>query len=108
MAERVLQVNFRLNVSTADYQTLARSVAESYAQVPGLRWKVWILNEEQRTAGGIYLFEDQRAVDAFLAGGLAKAVATHPALQDVTISEFDVMPDVTAVTRGPVGAPVIA
>ena len=48
MAEQILQVNFGLNVGAAEYRDIADSVAESFARVPGLRWKVWFLNEEQR------------------------------------------------------------
>jgi len=104
MAEALLQVNFELNVPTADYRAMTTSVADAFAKVPGLRWKVWILNEERREAGGIYLFEDQHALDAFAASDLARNVATHPAFRHVTMRQSSVMPEVTAVTRGPIGA----
>ncbi len=104
MAEALLQINFELNVPTGEYKNLAASVADAFAQVPGLRWKVWFLNEQRREAGGIYLFDDQRALDAFAASDLAKAVGTNPALRNVTIRQSTVMSEVTAVTRGPVGA----
>jgi hypothetical protein len=106
MAEKLLQVNFGLNVTPAEYKLIAASVANAFAEVPGLRWKVWILNEAQREAGGVYLFEDQRALDNFMHGDLAKVVATHPSLKNAAMKQFDVMPEVTAVTRGPVGAPL--
>jgi len=103
MAEQILQVNFGLNVAAAEYRDIADSVAESFARVPGLRWKVWFLNEEQRAAGGIYLFESQPALNRFLTSELATIVATHPALRDVTLKQAEVMPNVTAITRGPIG-----
>ena len=108
MAETLLQVNFELNVSSTEYKNIATSVADAFAQVPGLRWKVWFLNEQRREAGGIYLFEDQQALDAFAASDLAKTVATHPALRNVTMKQSSVMSNVTAVTRGPVGVAVHA
>lgn len=104
MAEALLQVNFELNVSPSEYQNIATTVADAFAKVPGLRWKVWFLNEQRREAGGIYLFEDQRAFDAFAASDLAKTVATHPALRNVTMRQATVMEEVTAITHGPVGA----
>ena len=108
MAEKLLQVHFGLNVAPAEYRHIASAVAESFARVPGLRWKIWIVDEQKREAGGVYLFEDQRALEAFAASDLAKTIATHPALKNVTMRASDVMPEETAVTRGPVGATVNA
>jgi putative monooxygenase ydhR len=108
MAEKILQIQFGLNVTPSEYKQIAGAVAESFAKVPGLRWKIWILDEQKREAGGVYLFEDQRALEAFAASDLAKTVATHPALKNVTMRASDVMPEETAVTRGPIGATVHA
>jgi len=104
MKDCILQLNFRLNVSPEEYTDTFRPLADSFAAVEGLRWKVWILNEKEREAGGIYLFESADAMDAFLSGDLVAAAASHPALRDLSVKKFDVMPDLTAVTRGPVGA----
>jgi len=104
MSEKLLQINFGLNVTPAEYKQIAASVAESFAAVPGLRWKVWTIDEQKREAGGVYLFDDQRALEAFAASDLAKTVATHPALKNVTMRVSDIMPEETAVTRGPIGA----
>lgn len=108
MAEKILQVNFGLNVSSTEYQRIAASVASSFAAVPGLRWKLWFLNDERGEAGGIYLFDDQRALDAFMQGPLAATIATHPALRNATMKYADVMTEVTTVTRGPIGTPINA
>jgi hypothetical protein len=104
MSEKLLQVNFGLNVAPAEYKQICGAIADSFAKVPGLRWKIWIVDEQKREAGGIYLFEDQRAFDAFASSDLAKTVATHPALKNVTMRASDIMPEETAVTRGPVSA----
>ena len=68
----------------------------------GLRWKVWLLNEAASEAGGIYLFEDEASVKAFLDGPLAASVSSHPAFSEMSIKQFDVIADATATTRGPV------
>jgi len=106
LAEQLLQINFALNVSPAEYKTLAAGVAEAFAHVPGLRWKVWFLDDATREAGGIYLFEDEQALNTFLASDLGKVVGTHPAFRGATLKHSAVMPEVTAITRGPVGAAV--
>lgn len=104
----ILQVNFKLNVSVAEYDHLTRVVADAFANVPGLLWKIWILNEQQQEAGGIYLFDSEASLDAFLSGPLAAQVKSLPALRDVSMKRFSVMSDVTALTRGPVSAPALA
>jgi hypothetical protein len=104
MTEKLLQVNFRLNVGIAEYRRVASAVCERFAQVPGLKWKIWYVNEDQNEAGGICLFEDQHTLDAFASGRVAQSFCAHPALREVTMRAADVMPDLSAVTRGPVGA----
>ena len=104
MPPKLLQINFKLNTSTLEYQGLCQSVAQAFAAVPGLRWKIWLLNEGEKEAGGIYLFEGEQAMNDFLSGPLATVVKSHPALADVTAKPFDVMEEVTAITRGPVAA----
>ena len=98
----VLQVNFKLNVSPAEYEKTVTPMADAFAEVDGLRWKLWLLNQEEREAGGVYLFEDEPSCAAFLAGPLAAAVKSAPFLRDLSIKRFDVMTDLTEVTRGPV------
>jgi len=108
MAEKLLQINFGVNVAPAEYDAICLSVADAFAAIPGLRWKLWFQDAGRRDAGGIYLFEDQRALDAFLGSDLAKTVATHPALRDVTVRPSDVMPALSAITRAPIAASVRA
>ena len=47
----ILQINFKLNVSSAEYRKIADSVARTIADAPGLVWKVWLLNEQEGEAG---------------------------------------------------------
>jgi hypothetical protein len=104
MSAKLLQINFRLRASTSEYQSLCQSIAQAFADVPGLRWKIWLLNDREKEAGGIYLFESEQALNDFLSGALAAQVKSHPALYDISVKPFDVMSEVTAITRGPVPA----
>jgi hypothetical protein len=101
MSEIMLQLNFNFSVSKEEYEQAVSPLADKFANVPGLIWKVWILNEEKSEAGGIYLFENQAALDDYLAGSLAKIVTTHPALSNFSIKQFGIMKNITKVTRGP-------
>ena len=102
MSKHILQLNFKFSVTSAEYGQAAASMAADFSKVAGLVWKVWILNEAESEAGGIYLFEDESSMQAFLAGPLAAGVSNHPAISDMSAKQFEVMADVTAVTRGPV------
>jgi len=102
MAKMILQINFNFNISKVEYEQAVESLAPVLALFSGLLWKIWILNEAEREAGGIYLFEDETSLQAFLEGPLAAQVKGHPAFDDLTAKQFEVMTNATATTRGPV------
>jgi len=102
MSGKLLQFNFNFSTSRAEYEQIANSLAMEFAAVDGLRWKIWLMNEEGSEAGGIYLFDDESSLQTFLAGPLAAQVQSHPAFSNLSAKVFDVLDDPTAVTRGPV------
>jgi len=102
MSGRIMQLNFKFSVSASAYEEAVSPLASQFAAVAGLRWKIWFINEAEGEAGGIYMFEDEASLNAFLAGPLAAQVTGHPALSDFSVKQFDVMGKVSEVTRGPV------
>jgi hypothetical protein len=102
MAARILQVNFRFSVTASEYEDLATSLAQAFADVSGLVWKIWILNKAEREAGGIYCFDRAESLQQFLASQLAADVRDHPAVSEFSGKSFEVMDAVTVLTRGPV------
>ncbi len=102
MSAKILQINFCLNVPRPEFEEIATSLVSDFAQLPGLRWKIWLMNEGESEAGGIYLFEDESSLKAYLEGPLAGAVMSHPALRNLSAKVFDSIEQLTAITRGPV------
>jgi Putative mono-oxygenase ydhR len=98
MSFKVLQINYRLNGPRAEYERENLPYAQPIADLPGLRWKIWIINEAQSEAGGIYLFDSDAALEAFVKGPIVAEMKGDPTL---SIKAFDVMPEHTAITRGP-------
>ena len=96
---QILQLNFQVTVSCRAYMKECVPVAEMIAQTPGLIWKAWIFNEETNTAGGIYLFEDKAALEAYLQGPVMEGLRNSPAFSDITVNRFDVLSDLSKVTR---------
>ena len=68
----------------------------------GIIWKVWIVNEAEKIAGGIYLFEDEASVEAYLNGPIIAAMRSMPVISDFEAKIFDVIPEPTKITHGPV------
>lgn len=104
MSARILQINFTFNVPREAYEAAVSPMADAFAAVPGCQWKIWLMNEAANESGGIYLFEDDAALQAYLASPLVAQVTGHPALSGFSVKQFDVMEAVTKVTRGPIEA----
>lgn len=107
MSDRILQLNFKVKPTGKEYQSAVSPMAEAFAAVPGLRWKIWYEKDEDTgEAGGIYLFSDQASVDKFLSSDLVAKVTSNPALSDFSVKQFDILERETMITRGPVGVKV--
>ncbi|HTS27011.1 MAG TPA: YdhR family protein [Bryobacteraceae bacterium] len=100
----ILQINFNLNVPVSEYQKMADSVGHAFRDVPGLRWKIWLLNPAAQEAGGIYLFDSQASLNSHLNGPLVAQLRGLPSIRNISMKQFEVMPEVTALTRGPIEA----
>jgi hypothetical protein len=94
-----VQIQFDLR-SPAEYRGLADHVAGAVAAVPGLIWKVWILDEERGRCGGVYLFADRAAANAYLEGPIVSRLRTNPAVSNVDVRLFDVLEGPSVITRG--------
>jgi hypothetical protein len=102
MSEKILQLNLNFSISRAELEAAWLEVAQPIADVPGLRWKVWLMNEVEQEAGGIYLFENEAAAQSYLAGPIVAALKSSPAVSNISAKLFDVLESHNAITRGPV------
>lgn len=102
MALTVVQINFKLTLSGKEYEQAIAPLAQAMADVAGLVWKIWLLNESSHEAGGIYLFEDKDAANAFLNGSLVAQVRSAPSISDLCVAQFGVLNTLSVITRGPI------
>jgi hypothetical protein len=102
MSKKILQVNLKFSIPGIDLEAAWLPVAQPIADVPGLRWKVWLMNEKEHTAGGIYLFESEAALKAYMAGPIVAEMMVSPVLSSIDAKVFDMLENHTAITRGPV------
>lgn len=106
MSPQILVVSFKFNISVAEYVQALKPLVNEILNVPGLRWKIWLINEAQCTAGGLYLFDDVSYVQSFLASPLIVSLRQKPAFTDVLVMPFDVLDAETKATHGPLGVGV--
>jgi hypothetical protein len=102
MAKKILQINLRFNVSAADLEEEFKGAAGFIKEVPGLKWKMFGMNEETGEGAGIYLFENEEALKSYLEGPIIAEMKKKEAFSDITMKTFDVVESATAITRGPI------
>ncbi len=94
-------INFRLEgISEEDYRRLTESIAPAFANLPGLVSKTWLANGETNTYGGVYVFSDREAMEAYKQTDIYKGVQANPHFENVTVTDFAVVENATRTTRG--------
>ena len=101
MSQQILQVNLKFSIPRTDLATAWFGAAQPIADTPGLVWKVWLMNEADSEAGGIYLFESKDAVDAYLSGPIVASLKASPVISNISAKVFDILEEHSAVTRAP-------
>lgn len=61
-----------------------------------------MFNDRDKEAAGTYLFESDRPLNDYLSGPLLAQMKSSPAISDISAKVFDVVDELTAVTRRPV------
>ena len=108
MTQKLLQINFKITSTVKDYAMLVAPLADPIGKSPGLEWKVWIFNEQNHEAGGIYLFRDEASVNAYMHGDLVAGLKKQPTIKDISAKIFDIDETLTQKTRGPIKHAVTA
>ena len=105
VAMHVLIVNFNLQgLSEAEYRQACDSAfAPAFRDAPGLLTKTWLSDPGSNTYGGVYVWRDRAALDAYLQSELFRTVANHPNLTNISSRDFEVLEAPTRVTRGWIG-----
>jgi len=97
----VLHLRIKLRVSPPALLAQSREVASVAASVEGLIWKIWILQEEQFEMGGVYLFADREAAEAYLNHPIIQVLTSNPAVVSTQSQLWDVENSLSALTRAP-------
>lgn len=84
-------------MSEGEYIDVASRLAPRFAGLPGLLAKLWLESPESGVYGAIYLWEDQEAMDRFMASDLFEG--TNRAFGDVVSDDFAVLENLTRATQ---------
>ena len=96
---RILIVQFQTQGMTdAELRQVADEIAPAFAAVQGLERKYWLAEEATNTYGGVYIFEDQASIDAYLASDIVKGIRSNPAFVNVSMEQFGILEGPTALT----------
>jgi hypothetical protein len=104
VSQKILQINYKFTIPAADFSRAMLPAAQPISESPGLQWKIWLINEGDSEAGGIYFFEDEAALNAFLGGPIVSAFKNNPVVSDIRVKMFDVSVAHSLVTRAPIAA----
>lgn len=99
MALMLLQIDFSdTRPVEGDKTAILTPLAQNIAQTPGLIWKIWTENPVTQEAGGIYLFEDEASLDAYLAMHTARLQGMG--IGQINAKKFQVNEPLTQITKG--------
>ena len=102
MARQLLQIDFPAGGPWGEEMASAYvDLAHTIAGAPGLIWKIWTENPETKEAGGIYLFEDEASLAAYLEEHTARLKSFGVA--QINAKRFAVNEPLTQITRGGLG-----
>lgn len=94
----ILQMNFAFDAPTEQVKQAGLDLALAIAQVPGLAWKTWLMNEAEGQAGGIYWFDSEAAAIAYLNSDIGQHIQHNPAFSAMQIRLTPVWSEATAIT----------
>ena len=101
---KILQVNFKIDVPPDHVDQVMQGFiegAKKVANVDGLIWKIYMEKQSEKIAGAIYLFKDEASAQAYLNGPIIARMKSMPIISNIETKIFDVMPELTKITRGP-------
>lgn len=94
-----LIVTFKTDASKEAFTAATEGHTPVFTDVDGLLAKIWIVDPESATYGGIYLFRDRAALDAYLESALFKSILAEPSFEGASYRRYQVIEELTAKTQ---------
>ena len=101
MAKKVFITKFNYSIPTAELKKIMPAVAPEFSAIPGCCWKIWLINEDCKEAGGVYLFESATELEQFLNSKLLASAANNPAFTNFRTHTFGIEETASVLTNAP-------
>lgn len=101
MTKKIFITKFNYSMSTEELKKIMPAVAPEFANFSGCRWKIWLINEDRKEAGGVYLFESATELEQFLNSKLFASVADNPAFSNLQTNIFGIDEAASVITGAP-------
>jgi len=106
VTKKVFITKFTYSMPAEELKKIMPGVAPRFSEIPGCSWKIWLINEDQREAGGVYLFESAMELEQFLNSNLFASVANNPAFSNLQTNTFSVAEAASVITGAPLISPM--
>jgi Putative mono-oxygenase ydhR len=101
MTKKVFTTKFNYSMPTEELKKIMPTVAPKFSEIPGCNWKIWLFNEDNKEAGGVYLFGSANKLEQFLNSKLFASVANNPAFSNLQTNTFDIDEAASEITGAP-------
>lgn len=101
MSQKILVSNYTYSVTSEEFKSMASQLAPAFGEVPGCLWKIWLIDEEKKEAGAVYLFKDEESLQNFKSSPLVASVLSHPALGNFELRERDILKEPSELNNAP-------
>lgn len=101
MPQKMLVTKFNYSVSRDEFERMTSQLGPAFAEVPGCVWKIWLIDDQKKEAGAVYLFRDEESLQNFKDSPLVASVLAHPALSNFELRDTDILKEVSEVTHAP-------
>jgi len=101
MTKKVFTTKFNYSMPAEELKKIMPAVAPKFSEIPGCIWKIWLINEDRKEAGGVYLFESATELEQFLNSNLFASVANNPAFSNLQTNTFGVAEVASVITDAP-------
>ena len=96
----IVQINFDIDAA-AGYRKAAMAAVPKFKDMEGLIWKLWLIDEERKQGGGIYLFASRELAEAYAASDFVAGLRQRQAGVEVRV--FDDLQEASALTGAAFG-----
>ena len=86
----ILVINFTADTTPEQFDNLVKTDAPVFAEIDGLIHKNFIFNHEEKTYGGVYMFESKATLKDYMAGDIFKSVVENPEWSDHLVRHYEV------------------